>query len=66
MQVISADSGAAILNERFEPLQVVAACAVLVGPPYVKSSSVLAEPIFVDVENGYSLVVHELELHGAS
>jgi hypothetical protein len=62
LRVIAADSGAAILNERFEPLQVVAACAVLVGPPYDKASSVLAEPIFADAENGYTLVIHELEL----
>ena len=62
MQVIAADSGAATLNERFEPLQVVAACAVVVEPPYDKASSVLAEPIFADAESGYTLVIHELEL----
>jgi hypothetical protein len=62
LQVIAADSGAAILNERFEPLQVVAACAVLVGPPYDRVSSVMAEPIFASAENGYTLVIHELEL----
>jgi hypothetical protein len=62
LQVIAADSGAAILNERFEPLQVVAACAVLVGSPYDRASSVVAEPIFADAESGYTLVIHELEL----
>jgi len=62
LQVIAADSGAATLNERFEPLQVVAACAVVVEPPYDKASSVLAEPIFADAESGYTLVIHELEL----
>ncbi len=62
MQVIAADSGAATLNERFEPLQVVAACSVLVGPPYNKASAVLAEPIFADAQSGYRLVIHELEL----
>lgn len=62
MQVIAADSGAVILNERFEPLQVVAASAVLVEPPYQRASSYLAEPIFVKVEDGHTLVVHELEL----
>ena len=62
LQIIAADSGAAILNECFEPLQVVAACAVLVGPPYDKASSVMAEPIFASAENGYTLVIHELEL----
>jgi len=62
LQVVAADSGAAVLNERFEPLQVVAACAVLVEPPYNKASSYLAEPIFANVEDGYTLVIHELEL----
>lgn len=62
MRVIAADSGAAILNENFEPLEVVAASAVLVEPPYTRVSSCLAEPIFVDVERGPLLVVHELEL----
>jgi len=62
LQVVAADSGAAVLNERFEPLQVVAACAVLVEPPYCRASSFLAEPIFANVEDGHTLVIHELEL----
>jgi hypothetical protein len=62
LRIIAADSGAATLNEHYEPLQVVAACAVLVEPPYIEASSCLAEPIFVPVEDGYQLVVHELEL----
>jgi len=62
LKIVSADSGAALLNERFEPLQVVAACAVLVEPPYAKVTSCLAEPIFTEVEDGHRLVVHELEL----
>jgi len=60
--VVAADSGAAILNNTFEPLQVVAVSAVLVEPPYTKVSYCLAEPIFADVETGHLLVVHELEL----
>jgi len=60
--VVAADSGAAVLNERFEPLQVVAASAVLAEPPYHKASSYLAEPIFANVEDGHTLVIHELEL----
>jgi len=59
---VAADSGAAVLNERFEPLQVVAACAVLVEPPYGRASFFLAEPIFANVEDGHTLVIHELEL----
>jgi len=62
LQVVAADSGAAVLNELFEPLQVVAACAVLVEPPYQRASSYLAEPIFANVEDGHTLVIHELEL----
>lgn len=62
MRIIAADSGAATLNEQYEPLQVVAACAVLVEPPYTEASSCLAEPIFVPVQDGYQLVIHELEL----
>ncbi|MBE0511497.1 DUF4152 family protein [Candidatus Bathyarchaeota archaeon] len=62
MRVVAADSGAAILNDRFEPLEVVAAVATLVEPPYREASLFLAEPIFASVEKGYLLVVHELEL----
>lgn len=62
MRIVAADSGAAVLSEHFEPIQVVAACAVLVEPPYREATSVLAEPIFSKVENGHELVVHELEL----
>lgn len=60
--MVAADSGAAILNDHFKPLLVVAAAAVLVEPPYRKISFCLAEPIFVKVEDGHFLVVHELEL----
>jgi len=62
LKIIASDSAAATLNERYEPLQVVAACAVMVEPPYTGASSSLAEPIFVQAEAGYQLVVHELEL----
>ena len=62
LRVIAADSGAAILNDRFEPLMVVAAVAVLAEPPYREATLHLAEPIFADVEKGYLLIVHELEL----
>jgi len=60
--VVAADSGAAILNDHFKPLLVVAASAVLVEPPYREISFFLAEPIFADVEDGHFLIVHELEL----
>ena len=60
--MVAADSGAATLNNAFEPLQVVAVSAVLVEPPYTRVSYCLAEPIFAEVETGPLLVVHELEL----
>lgn len=60
--MIAADSGAAILNAHFTPLQVVAASAVLVEHPYTHANCYLAEPIFADVEHGSHLVIHELEL----
>jgi hypothetical protein len=62
LRIVAADSGAAILNDRFEPVTVVAAGSILAEPPYKRASSVLAEPIFADADNGYQLIVHELEL----
>jgi len=62
LKVVAADSAAAILNDVYQPLQVVAACAALVEPPFTKATTCIAEPIFVQVEDGYQLVVHELEL----
>lgn len=62
MKVVAADSSAAVLNDHFRPLLVVAAAAVLVEPPYRKISFCLAEPIFTEVKNSHLLVVHELEL----
>lgn len=60
--MVAADSGAAILSDRFEPLCVVAVAAVLVEPPYREASSYLAEPIFAEVEKGPILIIHELDL----
>jgi len=62
LRVISADSAAAILDAKFNPLQIVAATSVLVNPPYREASARLAEPIFTEAENGYAVVVHEAEL----
>jgi hypothetical protein len=56
------NSGAAILNDRFEPVIVVAAVSILTEPPYKRASSILAEPIFAEADSGYQLIVHELEL----
>ena len=62
LRVVAADSGAAVLDDCFKPLLVVAATAVLVEPPYRRASFCLAEPIFSKVEEGPLLVIHELEL----
>jgi hypothetical protein len=62
LKIVAADSGAAILNDKFEPVTVVAAVAILTEPPYKRATSVLADPIFADADNGYQLIAHELEL----
>ncbi len=62
LKIIAADSSAAILNEKFEPLSIVAAASVLVAPPYREPSTILAEPIFANAANGSEVVVHEAEL----
>ena len=62
LRVVAADSSAAVLNDRFDPLLVVAAAAVLVKPPYREVSLCQAEPIFARVENGHLLIIRELEL----
>jgi hypothetical protein len=62
LKVIAADSSAAVLNSRFEPVSIVAVAAVLVEPPYRESSAFLAEPIFISAETGHEAVVHEAEM----
>ena len=62
LKVVAADSGAAILNDHYHPLSVVASAVVSVDAPYRKPSRCLAEPIFSNIENGHLLIIHELEL----
>lgn len=62
LKVIAADSGAAILNTRFEPLEIVAAATVLVEPPYREAGQSMVESIFAPAEDGHVLIIHELEL----
>ncbi len=62
MKVVAADSGAALLDAKFEPLQIVATAAVLAEPPYREASQFLAEPTFAPVEEGHALIARELEL----
>ena len=62
MRVIAADSSAAVLNEKFEPLTIVATASILVNPPYREPSACLAEPVFADASNGHEVVIHEAEM----
>lgn len=62
LRVVSADSSSAILNDKFEPICIVASASVLVCPPYREAEECLSEPIFVDSEKGHDVVVHEAEL----
>ena len=62
MRIIAADSSSAILNDKFEPVSIIAAAAVLVNSPYREPSECLAEPIFANIENGHDVIVHEAEL----
>lgn len=62
LRIVSADSAAAILDEKFNPLQIIASTSVLVNPPYREPSARLAEPIFKEAENGYAVIVHEAKL----
>ena len=62
MRIIAADSSAATLNEKFEPLSIVATVSVLVNPPYREPSEFIAEPVFADARDGHEVIVHEAEL----
>lgn len=61
MKIVAADSGAALLNQKFEPLSVVASASVLVEPPYKGPSLAIAQAIF-EPANGRGLVTKELAL----
>ncbi|MCS7115531.1 MAG: DUF4152 family protein [Nitrososphaerota archaeon] len=62
MRIIAADSSSAILNEKFEPVSIVATAAVLVNKPYREPNNCLAEPIFTSAGNSHDVIVHEAEL----
>ncbi|PMB74274.1 hypothetical protein C0199_00425 [Candidatus Bathyarchaeota archaeon] len=62
MNIVAADSSAAILNEKFEPIYIVATAAVLVKPPYREPSECLAKPVFADAGDSHEVIVHEAEL----
>jgi hypothetical protein len=62
LNVIAADSAAAILDDKFNPIYVVASVAVLVKPPYREPAMRFSDPIFREVETGFEVIVHEAEL----
>ncbi len=62
LKIVAADSSAAILNENFEPLSIVATAAVLVSSPYREPSEAIAEPVFAEDKNGHKIIVREAEL----
>ena len=62
MKVVAADSSSAILNEKFDPLTIVATAAVMVDPPYREPRASLPKPIYADANKGYEVIVHEAEL----
>jgi hypothetical protein len=62
LDVIAADSAAAILDAQFNPVYLVASVAVLVKPPYREPSFCIADPIFKEVDTGFEVIVHEAQL----
>ncbi len=62
VKIVSADSGAAILNEQYQPVLLVASVAVLVKPPYREPTARVVEPLFWAVEAGFEVIVHEAQL----
>jgi hypothetical protein len=62
LNIIAADSAAAILDEKFNPVYLVASVAVLVKPPYREPAMRIADPIFKEVDTGFEVIVHEAEL----
>ncbi len=62
LRIISADSAAAILDDKFNPLQLVASVAVLVEAPYREAHIRLAEPIFKEVDDSFDVIVNEAQL----
>ena len=62
LRIISADSAAAILDEKFTPISLVVSASVLVNPPYREPCARLAKPIFKEVENGCEVILQEASL----
>ena len=61
LRVVAADSGSAILDDTFEPLEVVALCSIVVEPPYRNTSTQISD-LLMSPANGPELVVGELRM----
>ena len=62
LRIVSADSSAAILDENFTPLYLVASASVLVMAPFREAHARVAKSIFKKVKDGYEVIVGEAEL----
>ena len=62
LRVVSADSAAAILDEKFQPVFLIASIAVLVEPPYREAHIRMSEPIFKEVDSSFDVIVNEARL----
>ena len=62
LKIVSADSAAAVLDEKYNPLFLVASAAVLVEEPYREAHVRIAEPIFREANNNYDVILKEAQL----
>jgi hypothetical protein len=62
LRIVSADSAAAILDEKLTPLELVASVAVRLNLPSEEAHIRLAQPLFRDVEDTYEAIVDEAQL----
>jgi hypothetical protein len=62
VRIISADSAAAILDEKFMPTKLISSVAVLVEEPYREAHIRLVDNVIIDVETVLDVIVHEAEL----
>jgi hypothetical protein len=62
LDIVAADSAAAILDQQFNPVYLVASVAVLVKPPYREANLRIAKPIFKEVDNSFEVIVQEAQL----
>ena len=62
MRIISADSAAAILDEKFLPTKLISSVAILLEKPYRESHTRLVDHIMIDVDAVFDIIVHEAEL----